>query len=120
MATLEPFEPQSPLYPPRGVENAQRRHLFKINPNQSPVDFYTILHVQFGVLLRSMNVSLSGAILTSVVFEWIVEPIYKDKQPELFPVPSQDSTLNRIFDTVGVAAGWYWANKQQKKRISWR
>jgi hypothetical protein len=79
------------------------------------VDFYTRIHFQFGVFLRSVNVALPHAVLASVLWEWIIEPHYKETQPELFPAPSQDSVLNRVFDTVAVAGGWYWANRERRR-----
>ena len=77
-----------------------------IDPNQAPLDVYTLFHVGTGALMEDLGLSFSQAVLASVVFEWWIEPVYKDRYPEIFPVPSQDSVANRVMDTVAVAAGW--------------
>ena len=86
--------------------------LLAVNPNQSPVDAYTLFHAGFGVMMREAGVSLPVTVASSLVWEYVIEPFYKDRNPEIFPVPSQDSFANRTFDTLAVVAGWALMRRQ--------
>jgi len=83
------------------------RGVFGVDPNQSPVDMYIAFHVGLGAISRKAGLGLGSTVLLSLAWEWVAEPLWKERYPEIFPVPSQDSAANRIMDTVGVAAGWY-------------
>lgn len=83
-----------------------------INPNQSPIDQYTLLHFGFGMALRSIGFGAIAAVGTSMLWEFVIEPYYKEKNPEIFPAPSQDSNANRFYDTAAVLAGWWFLRKR--------
>jgi hypothetical protein len=83
-----------------------------INPNQSPLDQYTLLHFAAGVAMRRTGVSLGSAIALSLLWEYVIEPAWKRYDPELFPVPSQDKPINSFLDTVAVGAGWLAAKRR--------
>lgn len=85
-----------------------------VDPNQSPLDVYTVFHVGFGALARKSGLDLTESIVVSLVWEWVLEPWYKDRYPRIFPAPSQDSTINKITDTLAVAAGWILAGRGQR------
>lgn len=80
--------------------------MFEINPNQSPVDMYTLFHVAVGSFSRMAGLSFETTIAMSLAFEWWIEPMYKEKYPGIFPVPSQDTPINSAVDTAAVALGW--------------
>ena len=77
-----------------------------INPNQTPIDVYTIFHVGSGAMARHLGLDLTQTILLSLFFEYVFEPHYKRVLPEIFPAPSQDSPANRVMDTIAVVGGW--------------
>ena len=82
-----------------------------VNPNQSALDVFTLYHLGLGALLRQLGLGLAGAMAVSLAWEWWIEPAWKVRRPDLFPVPGQDSTINRLTDTVAVGLGWWFAGK---------
>lgn len=78
-----------------------------VDPNQRPVDVYTLYHVAFGVALCELGATALQALAISLIWEHVIEPYYKARNPEIFPAPSQDSPVNSALDTVAVMAGWY-------------
>jgi hypothetical protein len=80
--------------------------MLEINPNQSPVDVYTLFHGGVGVISKQVGLTFGQTIALSLAWEWVIEPMYKDRYPGIFPAPSQDSVVNRVVDTVAVAVGW--------------
>lgn len=80
---------------------------WQIDPNQSAVDQYSTLHFAYGYVLGRTGWSAPIALLSSLAFEWAIEPALKVKYPGVFPAPSQDSFINRATDTGFVMLGWY-------------
>ncbi len=78
----------------------------EINPNQDPIDAYTAMHFLVGMVGHEFGLSFSQIIAASIAWEWVIEPYYKEVNPEIFPAPSQDSTINRVTDTLAMAGGW--------------
>jgi hypothetical protein len=83
--------------------------------NQAPVDVYTLGHFGVGALYRSVGLSFGQAVVLSLIFEHVLEPALKVARPDFFPAPSQDTPINRIMDTVAVAAGWAAANRVRRR-----
>tara|TARA_R100000655_G_scaffold53127_1_gene91016 strand:+ start:948 stop:1277 length:330 start_codon:yes stop_codon:yes gene_type:complete len=81
--------------------------------NRSAVDQYTFLHILSGVVIF-LTLKLFGrdwpivALILAIGWE-IFEPYAKDWNPDVFPNPSKDSTINKIFDVVAVMVGYYGA-----------
>ncbi len=91
-----------------------------VNPNQTPLDQYTLLHIGFGFILQQAGVGLPVTALVSLAWEYVIEPRYKEIYPEVFPAPSQDSTANRTLDTVAVLGGWMAAHALSKAHVKGR
>lgn len=80
--------------------------------NRTAVDRFTILHFISGFVYYSitarwipMIANYPMIILLSVGWE-IWEPMLKDWNPDVFPNPSKDSEINKVFDVLATVMGY--------------
>ena len=86
--------------------------------NRTAVDQFTILHIISGVALffifKAFGYDMPLLALALAIGWEIYEPYAKEWNPDLFPNPSRDSTVNKTFDVLAVMIGYYgarWAIK---------
>lgn len=80
--------------------------------NRVAIDRFTTLHFLSGFAATyAMKwagwIAYSLPVITIGAIAWeIWEPMLKDWNPDLFPHPSKDSTLNKTYDVLAALAGW--------------
>ena len=81
--------------------------------NRTAVDQFTFLHILSGVFifiaLRAFGKDLPILAFILAIGWEIFEPYAKDWNPDVFPNPSKDSTVNKVFDVLAVMVGYYGA-----------
>jgi hypothetical protein len=81
--------------------------------NRTAVDQYTLLHIVSGIVLF-FTFRLFGkdwpllTLALAIMWEYF-EPMAKDWNPDIFPNPSKDSMINKVFDVLAVMVGYYGA-----------
>lgn len=78
--------------------------------NSDALDRFTLAHAGFGLLLGAVGAPGWVAITTAIGWE-LAERRLKEKIPEAFPHPSQDSASNAVTDVGAMVAGWYLGRK---------
>lgn len=86
--------------------------------NREAVDQFTLLHILSGIALFFIFKAFGYdspilALVLAVAWE-IFEPMAKEWNPDIFPNPSRDSTVNKTFDVIGVMVGYYGARAVSK------
>lgn len=74
--------------------------------NENLFDRYSLAHLGAGFIAKRMGLSFTLTLVCSILFE-VIEAQLKTTRPELFPHPSQDTSLNLLGDNIAVMAGWY-------------
>lgn len=74
--------------------------------NQELFDRFSLLHLASGYMAKKLGFGFGITLLGSIVFE-VLEVRLKNDYPNMFPNPSQDSSLNMLGDSIAVMAGWY-------------
>jgi len=79
--------------------------------NRTSVDRFTLLHVLSGFiaffLLKWLGWPSPVLVLILAIAWELFEPMAKDWNPDLFPHPMKDSTINKTFDVLGTMLGYY-------------
>lgn len=71
--------------------------------NSAPIDRFTSLHFLAGFLLGN-TFTFGELVIGGILFE-ALEREMKWQRPELFPYPSQDTTINSAFDVAALCLG---------------
>lgn len=80
--------------------------------NRVAIDRFTALHLLSGFVATYamkwagwINYSLPVIFIGAIAWE-IWEPMLKDWNPDIFPNPTHDSTINKTYDVLAALAGW--------------
>ncbi len=74
--------------------------------NKSPFDQFTLVHGTAGVLARHVGLSFGVTLALGFAWDYIVEPYFKQSNPDWFPFPSQDAPSHALIDAVTPAVTW--------------
>jgi hypothetical protein len=77
--------------------------------NYGFVDRFTAAHAAFGVLAGLGRLSFGATLAAGLFFDLVIERQFKDKWPELWPNPTQDTWQNITGDTIAMMIGWKFA-----------
>tara|TARA_R110002012_G_scaffold32919_2_gene96776 strand:+ start:90 stop:434 length:345 start_codon:yes stop_codon:yes gene_type:complete len=80
--------------------------------NRVAIDRFTLLHVLSGFVgtyalkwVGLLRFSFPIVLVGAVAWEYY-EPMLKEWNPDVFPNPSADSTINKTFDVLACLLGW--------------
>lgn len=99
----------SPRLPPRVSQSAivgQQRTALPGEDNYGFVDRFTAAHAAFGVMAGLGRLSWSVTLASGLFFDLVIERQFKDRWPELWPNPTQDTWQNITGDTIAMMLGW--------------
>jgi hypothetical protein len=74
--------------------------------NYGFIDRFTAAHAAFGVLAGLGRLSFGATLAAGLFFDLVIERQFKDKWPELWPNPTQDTWQNITGDTIAMMLGW--------------
>ena len=74
--------------------------------NHGFVDRFTAAHAAFGVLAGLGRLPWWATLGSGLFFDLVIERQFKDKWPELWPNPTQDTWQNITGDTIAMMIGW--------------
>lgn len=91
----------------RAQKNARRRENGYPPINTGIIDRWTVAHLVSGLGMGAMGMTWSEAVAAGAVFE-LAERMAKERNPEAFPHPRQDSALNTLGDLAAIGIGaWF-------------
>lgn len=99
----------SPRLPPRvsqSVVVGQQRTALPGEDNYGFVDRFTAAHAAFGVMAGLGRLSWAVTLASGLFFDLVIERQFKDRWPELWPNPTQDTWQNITGDTIAMMLGW--------------
>jgi len=76
--------------------------------NGDAVDRFTLVHFLAGAAMGAAGYNTQTATVLGALWEVLEHPL-KNNFPQAFPDPTQDRTINSVFDILAVAAGAYTA-----------
>jgi len=88
----------------------QQRMALPGEDNHGFVDRYTAGHAAFGVLGGLARLPWWGQLASGLVWDLVIERQFKDRWPEIWPNPTQDTWQNITGDTIAMMLGWKLAN----------
>lgn len=94
--------------PPTAFVTGQRTAL-PGEDNYDFVDRFTAAHAAYGVLAGLGRLPWWVTLGSGLFFDLVIERQFKDKWPELWPNPTQDTWQNITGDTIAMMLGWQFA-----------
>ena len=74
--------------------------------NGDPIDRFTLAHLGWGAAFGAAGAPWWVALLSSVVWDVLLEPPLKDHFPRIFPNATQDTPQRVATDTAAWMLGW--------------
>ena len=84
----------------------QQRTALPGEDNYGWVDRFTAAHAAFGVMAGLGRLPWWATLASGLFFDVVIERQFKDKWPELWPNPTQDTWQNITGDTIAMMLGW--------------
>jgi len=84
----------------------QQRTALPGEDNHGFVDRYTAGHAAFGVIMGLGRFPWWAALASGLFWDLVIERQFKDKWPEIWPNPTQDTWQNITGDTIAMMLGW--------------
>lgn len=85
------------------------------NVNGDPIDCFTVSHAGWGMVYQQAGFTPGQAAFVGLLWDVFAEPWLKERFPNAFPFPSQDSVSNILVDTAATLVGYELSRRYLQK-----